>query len=120
MKAGAFLDSVLLDLRFAVRSLRKNRGFAITAILTLALGIGATTAIFTVVNGVLLKPPPFPDAERLVGVWTSTAFEDSREVPISASLYVTYREDNRTFEDIGVMGRSLEAVHRATGSCPHF
>ena len=61
-----FIESVLQDLRYGVRTLGKNSGFAAVAVLTLALGIGANTAVFTVVNGVLLRPMPFPEAERLV------------------------------------------------------
>jgi hypothetical protein len=63
------VESIAADARFAIRQLRKNSGFAITAILTLALGIGATTAIFSLVNAVLLRPLPFPGQDRLV--WMS-------------------------------------------------
>ena len=95
------VESVWQDLRYAVRSLRKSPGFSSIAVLTLALGIGATTAIFSVVYGILLKPLPFPDAERLVGVWMSSALRPG-EIPLSASLYFTYRDDNRTFEELGL------------------
>ncbi len=63
------LEAMLQDLRFAGRGLRKNAGFAITAVLTLALGIGASTAVFTVVDGVLLKPLAYPESSRLVVAW---------------------------------------------------
>src|SRR6266566_364318 len=61
----SFVDSLVQDLRFGTRMLRKNPGFPAVAVLTLALGIGANTAVFTVVNGVLLRSMPFPEADRL-------------------------------------------------------
>src|SRR5579862_7867364 len=64
-----FLEGICRDFRYAVRQLAKNCGFALTAILTLAIGIGATTAVFSLVNAVLLRPLPFPDSDRLM--WLS-------------------------------------------------
>ena len=66
---------MLNELRFTIRSLGKNRGFTAVAVVTLAVGIGATTAIFSVVNGVLLRPLPYPNADRIVQVWTTSANE---------------------------------------------
>ena len=63
------MDTLRKDLAFAIRTLRRSPGFAFTAIFTIALGIGATTAIFSAVNGVLLRPLPYEDPERLVSIW---------------------------------------------------
>ena len=75
--------------------LRNAPGFAAVVILTLALGIGATTTIFTVVNGVLLKPLPFADQDELVGVWTKIPTIDG--IPVSSAQYFMYRDENRVF-----------------------
>lgn len=66
MRGLAFWDGLARDITFAWRSLRKQRAFTLVSIVTLALGIGATTAIFTVLNGVVLLPLPYPDPQRLV------------------------------------------------------
>ena len=63
------LESVLADLKLALRRLIKSPGFALTVLFTLAIGVGANTAVFSVVNGVLLKPLPYPDSDRLVSLW---------------------------------------------------
>jgi predicted permease len=93
-------------LRHAVRGLRRHPGFAAAAVLTLALGIGATTAIFGVVYGVLLKPLPYRDADELVSIRHSAPGSPVPEQGVSESQYVTYREANRTFENVGLWAES--------------
>ena len=86
------------DVRFALRGLARAPGFTAITIGTLALGIGATSAIFSVVNGVLLKPLPFEDQDELVSVGHGPG---SDRVPLNPALYFTYRDESRVFEDIG-------------------
>ena len=92
------MTDLLRDLRFALRSLRKNPGFAAIAIITMALGIGATTAIFTVVNRVLLAPMVYPDPDRIV-VLMNTSPQGSSSV-ISIPKYVVWRDQTRILDDI--------------------
>jgi putative ABC transport system permease protein len=90
------------DLRYGVRTLRANPGFAITSVLTLALGIGATTAIFSVVDAVLLQPLALPHPDRLVQIWDqhpSTAAGTYVSVP----NYEDYRDQNRVFESVAAL-----------------
>lgn len=91
-----FLETLFQDVRFAVRMLRKSPGFAAVAILTLALGIGANTALFSVINGVLLNALPFPNASRIVSM-----FQDKPNFPkgsISYLNFLDWRQNNRSFE----------------------
>ena len=89
------------DVRYARRRLLVQPGFTAAAVLTLALGIGATTSIFSVVYAVLLKPLPYPEAERLVGVYHRAPRLNLPVVDQGAATYFTYRDHNRVFEDIG-------------------
>lgn len=92
------MDTLKQDLRFALRQLRRSPGFAALSVLTLALGIGATTSIFSVVNQVLLRPLPFPDPERLVQVWETRPGEDERRV--APANYLDWRAGSRDFESL--------------------
>jgi putative ABC transport system permease protein len=93
-RGSAFVDSVVNDVRYAVRTLHRTPGFATAAILTLALGIGASTAIFTVIDGVLLKPLPFPHPDQLTMVWPTSG---SR---VSPGYFHDWRRESRAFQDM--------------------
>src|SRR5580658_3006363 len=98
-----WLDTLAQDLRFAVRMLGKNPGFTSVAILTLALGIGGNTAIFSIVNGVLLNPLPFPQPDRLVALHESKPnFENGS---VSYPNFIDWRNENRTFSSMGLSRR---------------
>jgi putative ABC transport system permease protein len=97
-----WLDHLQRDIRYACRTLVKNPGFATVAVLTLSLGIGATSAIFSVVYGVLLKPLPFHEPDRLVAVSHRAPGFNTSTLPQSAATYFTYRDHARVFEDIGL------------------
>ena len=106
------LETLLQDLRFALRMLGKSPGFTAMAVLTLALGIGANTALFSVINGVLLNPLPFPNANRIV-----VMFQDKPNFPkgsISYPNFLDWRQDNRCFESIAAY-RWADGTIRGTG-----
>ncbi len=93
----------LADLRYAARTLRRAPGFTVVAVLTLALGIGANTAIFSVVNGVLIQPLPFPNADRVVAVsHTAPGWGYDRRVGISPGIFFQYEEQNDVFESMAL------------------
>jgi hypothetical protein len=98
------METLLSDTRRTIRRLRKAPAFTAAVILTLALGIGANTAIFGVVDSILIRPLPYPHAETLVGVWQTAPGIPALPMSIacSPSMYFTYREQNRTFQQFGL------------------
>jgi predicted permease len=100
-------DSLIRDFRYAARGLARRPLFTLVAVLTLAIGTGANTAVFSVVDNVLLKPLPYPEAGELVSIW-----HDAPGAPglaavagglnVSPSMFVTYRDENRSFQSIGI------------------
>jgi predicted permease len=109
------LESFLSDIRLNFRRLSKSPGFAITVLLTLAIGIGANTAVFSVINSVLLKPLAYPDSNRLValrldapGAGGLASFSNGLE--LSPSMYLTFSGHNRTFQSMGIWTPQLANV----------
>src|SRR5438128_2605315 len=96
------MDSLLRDLRFSVRSLLKRPALTIIAIVTLAIGIGANSAIFSVVNALLLKPLPFPDPDRIVALWDKVPSRGVERNEVTVANYLDWRAQNRTFEQLGI------------------
>lgn len=98
------------QIRFVVRRLSKAPLFTVVTLLTLAVGIGANTVIFSVVDGILLKPLDYPQPDRLVGVWHKAPAIDIQKLPNAQYLYYTYREQNKTLDDIGVYNNFAMSV----------
>src|SRR5689334_205151 len=106
------METILKDIRYAIRGLLQRPGFTAIALITLALGIGANTAIFSVVNAVLLRPLPFRDPEQLVIVWEDAAFAGfPRNTPAPAN-YVDWKTQNQSFAD---MAATAEKSFNITG-----
>jgi predicted permease len=95
-----FLDTLWQDLVYAARMLRRNRGFTATAVLTFALGIGANSAIFSIVNAILLRPLPLADPARLVMIFATEARRSLQFDGVSYPAYIDWQEQNRSFESM--------------------
>src|SRR5687767_9997063 len=95
---------LLQDLRFAARSFLRAPRFTIPAVLALALGIGATSAIFSVVRGVMLKPLPYNDPDQIVVVWENNLKRNRPRNVIGAANFVAWRERNQTLEHLAMVG----------------
>lgn len=102
MNTVGILDSLGRDLRYALRGMRRHPSFTLAVVLTLALGLGANTAIFAVVDALLIRPLPYPDAAELVSLNHVAPGVTADDFRLSPTQYVTYREEGRVFQQIGV------------------
>lgn len=108
VRRSEWFDSVLADVRHAMRSLRRSPGFAIGTALTLGLGIGLNTAIFSVFDGVLLRPLPFAEPERLVRMWSTKADRGLRFFSVSADDFEDWKAQARSFERMAAFDRQTD------------
>jgi predicted permease len=104
-----WIESLLIDLKHIGRRMRRSPGFAITVLLTLAIGIGANTAVFSVLNCVLLRPLPYPEPQQLVSLHLNAPgapglSEFRSELRLSPSMYFTFARHNRSFQSVGIWG----------------
>jgi putative ABC transport system permease protein len=97
------MDRLLADISYAFRMFAKNPGFTLVALVTLALGIGANTTIFSVINAVLLKPIPFANSDRLVALFEADARKPTDESAVSAPNYQDWEQQNRVFEQMALV-----------------
>jgi predicted permease len=109
------VESLLMDLKHVFRRLGRSPGFAITVILTLAIGIGANTAVFSVLNSVLLRPLAYPEPDQLVALHLDApgapGLTDFRnELRLSASMYFTFAKHNRAFQSVGIFGSGSASI----------
>jgi putative ABC transport system permease protein len=107
VRGGRWLETVWQDLRYGARSLVKNPLFTLIAVMTLALGIGANTAIFSIVNAVLLRPLPYREPARLMTIWSARPQQGRRQVRTSLPNFKDWREQSRVFEGMAAYGFNL-------------
>src|SRR5882762_2170250 len=108
------METLLRDIRYGIRSLLKRPGFTVVALIALALGIGANTAIFSLVNAVLLRSLPYAQPDRLVWVWGNIRNGGSR-ASVSPLDFLDYRKENKTFEQFAA-SLSVPVPVNLTGS----
>src|SRR5882724_3425438 len=106
-------ESWMQDIRFSARTLRKSPGFTLFAVLTLALGLGANAAIFSVVDAVLLRPLPFRNAERLVEIWEDASHMGFPQAPLAPANFLDWKRRNHIFEDMAALRGDLYALTRS-------
>ena len=110
------LETLTRDVRLSIRSMRRTPSLTLAVLGTLAIGIGANTAIFTVINGVLIKPLPYPDADRLVSISLASHVMRIADLESAPYVYLTQRDQSRTLERVGLW--NLQAVNVSGREAP--
>jgi hypothetical protein len=114
-----WLESLARDLRFSLRTLGRTPGFTVIAILVMALGIGANVALFTVVRGVLLKPLPFHDPDRLVMLYEASLHEDDTAGSnwVAGGMYAEWKKQNRSYSSLALAQSIRVSFPARAGNC---
>ncbi len=108
--ARIMMEAMLLDIRYALRTLWKAKGFTAIAVLTIAIAIAANSSIFSVINAVLLRPLPYPDADRLVVLWTQFPAGGTVNFPVSQAEFWDYRVESEAFQNRGAFSVGTATV----------
>src|SRR4051812_19694060 len=99
---GLLMNTLLQDLRYGSRMLAKRPGYTLVAVITLALGIGANTAIFSMVNALLINPLPFPKVDRLVAMWEKVPSQGVERNETAIANYLDWQAQNQSFEEVAL------------------
>ena len=110
------MDGIATDVRYALRQLRRRPVFTLVAALSLAIGVGANTAIFSVVNGVILKPLPYPEPERLIYITSQFPTLGFDQFWVSLPEFVDFRDHNQAFSSVGAYNISASNLGTTTPS----
>jgi predicted permease len=113
-----FIESLVQDVRYGLRALSKSPSFAAVAIMTLMLGIGVNTALFTVVHGVLLKPLPFPRPDRLVSLWEENVIDTYKYNPVSGGVFADWQKAAKSFQQMALVGEDTTNLSGDGGALP--
>ena len=105
-----FVSGMFQEARYTLRRLCATPGFTMVSIVTLALGLGATTAIFSLINGVLLKPLPYPHAEQLVSLWMTAPGVKIEDLNMGPSVYFTMADESRAFQAVSIWTSGTTSV----------